>query len=168
MKWYQVVRISKRCKHYANAPRCYVIRTLRIWTSSVLLQIQTFLALVAADDTARSAFYDLPVTQRSKFLLCLGTLQWSADPLWNCGTERWSPSVNQDFEVGGVCSMICMLHAARQLVLSIWWDILVVICHLEAVVVGYYMALCLVNVMIGDVNLIHLALAGSKGRFLRW
>jgi len=35
-------------------------------------------------------------------------------------------------------------------------------CHLGAQVVGYYMALSLVNVLIGDVNLIQLAHVGSQ------
>jgi len=40
-------------------------------------------------------------------------------------------------------------------------------CHLEALVVGYYMAHCLVNVIIEDLNLIQLAHVGSKHRFFR-
>lgn len=38
--------------------------------------------------------------------------------------------------------------------------------HLEALAVGYYVAVCLVNVLKGDVNLIEPSHVGSKERFL--
>jgi hypothetical protein len=48
---------------------------------------------------------------------------------------------------------------------SIWWDIVTVRYHLEALVLEYCMVLCFESVLITDMILIKLAQIGSKGRF---